>query len=179
MPKKNLIARPYAKALFEIAKSENQINEWSQALAQVALVASDSKMISLLKHPQFSEAQSIELILELVPDLSDSMKSALDFIAESKRLLFLPEIETSFQRLKAQEEQALKVNITLARPLVDSDFEEKITAALTKRFNKEKVVVHFDYDPSVIGGAVIKTGDEVIDLSVRGRLVQMRDALRI
>lgn len=179
MSEKNTIARPYAKALFEIALDEKQLDQYSEELAHLAVIFKDPQMVELIKDPRFSTQESLDLLFSLAPHVSPKMKNALNVIAQANRLLFLPEIAFLFEKLKAEREQVLNVTVTSAVAIENPDFINKMTAALKKRFKREKVVVEFKVDSSIIGGAIIKVGDVEINGSLKGRLNQLRSALGV
>jgi F-type H+-transporting ATPase subunit delta len=112
--------------------------------------------------------------LELLqnPNNNDSLNQFLAVLAENNRLALLPEVSALYEQLRAESELVLKANITSAVPLSDAELA-KLVAALKKRFNRE-VEVQTAIDESLIGGAVIDTGDLVIDGSVRNKLARLK-----
>lgn len=178
MSEKNTIARPYAKALFEIAFREDSLDQWSQALQQVALITQDPQMIELLHHPDFSVQNSLDLIFEMATDLSASMKEAIICIGENKRLSFMPEIAELFEVLKRESQQVMIVTLISSMPIQDEKFKHKISAALKKRFERD-VVLEYEIDETLIGGFIIKAGDLKIDQSLRGRLTRLGNVLGV
>lgn len=178
MSEKNTVARPYAKALFEIALADDTLDQWSEDLAQAAFMTSDPQVIELLKHPRFSNEERLSLLYDLMPHLASKMKDALKVIGQAKRLLCVPEMAFLFEQFKIEREHIMNVTVTSATEIHDQAFINKITLALQKRFERE-IVLHFKVDSSVLGGAIIKAGDVVINGSLSGRVAQLRNALGI
>ncbi len=178
MSEKNTIARPYAKALFEIAFREDKLEQWSQFLKQVALITQDPQMIELLHHPDFSLQNSVDLIFEMVTDACPSMKEAIECIGENKRLLFMPQIAELFEDLKRDSQQIMHVTLISSMAIQDDKFEQKIITALKKRFKRD-IVLQYEVDETLIGGAIIKAGDRIIDESLRGRLTRLGNILGV
>lgn len=178
MSEKSTIARPYAKALFEVALTDNTLREWSESLAQLALIISQPSMIAFLKHPRFLTQDRLGLIYELMPEITSKMKQALVVIAQAKRLLFIPEIASLFETFKTEREHVIHVRVTSATEIHDKAFIAKMKKALEERFGTE-VVLEFKVDPSVLGGAIIQAGDVLINGSLSGRVAQLRNALGV
>lgn len=179
MSEKNTIARPYAKALFEIAYSENNLDQWSEILGQVALIIQDPQMIALLHHPEFSIQDSLDLIFQMVTDGSVTMKEAIVCISENKRLLFMPQIVNLFESLKREAQQIMNVTLVSSMAIQDKNFEQKMISVLKRRFKRDNIALQYEIDETLIGGAIIKAGDVLIDESLQGRLTRLRDALGV
>lgn len=170
------IARPYAKAAFEAASAQGRLGEWSEALRLAASVVADPRVEALLGNPRVTPAELAELVIGITGSRLD--REGGNFIrtlAENHRLACLPEISSSFDELKARAEGVVDVSVTSAAPL-DQALQGRLGAALERRL-KRKVRLHCATDPSLIGGAVLRAGDLVIDGSLRGKLERIAYAL--
>ncbi len=166
------VARPYARAAFEQARTDGALGSWSNALGRAALAASDPRVRALFGSPQVTDAQLAELVADVAgSDLSAGGRNFIKLLAESKRLPFLPEIAQIFDQLKADAERVVDVSITSAAPMGE-DEQQKLVAALERRFDR-KVRMQTAVDPSLIGGAVVRAGDLTIDGSVKARLTRL------
>ena len=167
------LARPYARAAFAIAREAGSFASWSDALAFSARVAADQAVSSLLSNPNLGRDKAVSL---LQPEsASVEYGRFLDLLAEARRLTLLPEISGLFEALRAEEEKVVKARVTSAADL-SADEIEKLAASLRKRFGRE-VEITTAVDASLIGGAVIDTGDVVIDGSLKGKLSRLQTAL--
>jgi F-type H+-transporting ATPase subunit delta len=92
-------------------------------------------------------------------------------LATYRRLAFLPEIAAQYEQLRADAERTLDVTVTSAVALNEAQ-REQFTKALRKRLDRE-VRLHCELDPTLIGGAVVRADDLVIDGSVRASLTQL------
>ena len=137
------IARPYARAAFEEARAHERLGPWSEALRVAAEVVRDPRVGTLLGNPRVTPAVN-------------------------RRLAYLPEISAQFDTLKDAAQGVADVTVTSAAPLNASQ-QRKLAAALHKRLNRT-VRLHCEIDPALIGGAVLRSGDLVIDGSLRTRL---------
>ncbi len=169
MTDKTTVARPYAKAAFEQASADKRLAEWSDALRAGAAVVKDERVENLLGNPQVAPAQLAGLVFDVAGSkLNGDGRNFFDMLAENRRLAYLPEIATLFDELKDEAEGVVDVTVTSAAPL-DSAQQKTLSSALERKL-KRSVRLHCQTDPKLIGGAVVRAGDLVIDGSVLARL---------
>ena len=170
------LARPYAKAAFEVALGESALDKWSAMLALTAAVAGEKKMGAILSSPSLSAEQVADCFIGVCGDELDGKgQNFMRLLAENKRLILLPEISTMFDALKANQEKSVDVEITTAFE-ISSDVSGKLAQALKKRLQRE-IILTTRVDQSLIGGAIIRAGDYVIDSSVRGKLSKLAESM--
>lgn len=170
------IARPYAEALFSLAKQANTLTAWSEQLALANAVAADPEMSRLATDPKVSAAQFSELFLAVCGDrLGAEAGNFIRILVENGRISVLPEVVTQFEALKASEGGVLDAAVTSAFPMSATQLAE-LSARLEVRF-KRKIHASVSVDPALIGGVIVAVGDEVYDASVRGKLQGMTYAL--
>lgn len=170
------LARPYAKAAFEVASGEGRLGEWQNMLDVAGAVTTNEKVQIALSSPALTGEQQARLMLDLCGDSLDAkMSNLVSALAGNKRLALLPEIATQFAALKAQQEKTLAVGIISAFPL-DAAASGRLSQALAKKWQCN-VQLETEVDSKLLGGIVIKAGDTVIDASVRGRMLKLADAL--
>jgi F-type H+-transporting ATPase subunit delta len=166
------IARPYAKAAFDYARDAKALGPWSKGLQAAAAIVADPRVAEASKSPKWTEAQVIELINDVAgDDLDAGMQNFVRVLAENHRLLLLPEIAEQYAALRAAIENTIDVEVVSAVSL-DAAQAEKLAAALSQRF-KRQVRMQTSVDSSLLGGAVIRAGDLVIDGSLKGRLERL------
>lgn len=171
------LARPYAKAAFEVALGDNALGDWSKLLTLSAAVATDVTVNSLLKSPALSSKQVYESFLQVCGDELDAKgKNFIRLLAENKRLVLLPQISQLYEILKANQEKSVDVEITTAFE-ISSEISTKLAEALKKRLQRE-IKLATKVDQGLIGGAVIRAGDTVIDSSVRGKLSKLAESMK-
>jgi F-type H+-transporting ATPase subunit delta len=172
MAERTTIARPYARAAFEYAQAHDGLARWSNALAKAALVVADPRVAKLLGNPHVLSADLVSLIGDACgADLDDHGRSFLTMLAENRRLAILPQIAELYEALRAEVENIADVEITSAVALDDAQ-RTRLSKALEKRLRRS-VRLHCAVDPSLIGGAVVRSGDMVIDGSVKARLERL------
>jgi len=163
------IARPYARAAFEEARQQGRLAAWSESLRTAAQVVQDRRVQALLGNPRVTAPQLAQLVIGIAgPKLGEEGANFVATLADNHRLGFLPEIATLFDDFKDAAEGVADVTLTSAAA-VDTAEQRKLSAALERRL-KRQVRLHCQVDPALIGGAVLRAGDLVIDGSLRTRL---------
>lgn len=176
MAEKVTIARPYARAAFGYAQEHEAFAKWSELLGNAAAVVSDERVARLLSSPRVTPAQLVELISDASGgNLDEHGKNFLSTLAQNRRLNLLPEIAAMYEVLRAEVENIADVQITSAVALSEAQ-RERLATALRKRMKRE-VRLHCDVDPSLVGGAIVRSGDLVIDGSLRSGLERLASDL--
>jgi len=173
MSQTTTLARPYARAVFLLAKEEGRFKDVSESLAFSAQASETPEIAALLDDPRIAPGRLIDLLIH--PEAADSMRRFLALLAENGRLSLLPEIYALFEQLRAENEHVIKARITSATPLSDAELQP-LVQALKKRFGSE-IEVSTAVDPALNGGALIDAGDIVIDGSVRNKLARLQASL--
>ena len=169
------IARPYAEALYRVAKSGN-LSAWSELVAEMAQAAAHPDVIALAHNPKVSAAQTAEAFLSVLKSpVTEEAKNFISTLTEYDRLTVLPEIAVQFHALKNADAGAADAEIISAFELSPTQVSE-LAATLEKKFGR-KLHPTVTVDSSLIGGVRIVVGDQVLDTSVRAKLQQMHNAL--
>ncbi|AKS40534.1 F0F1 ATP synthase subunit delta [Wenzhouxiangella marina] len=172
MLNRTTLARPYARAVFEVARDAGRLAEWSNSLSFAAAVASSPDIQQFSGDPRVGREQLLALIMDLGGDRFDeSMANFLKVLMNYDRLELLPEIAAQYEFYRREAEARLKVQVSSAMPMSDEE-SDRLVERLKARFGRD-IDLQVDVDESLIGGAVIRAGDQVIDGSVRGRLEQL------
>jgi F-type H+-transporting ATPase subunit delta len=176
MAELNTIARPYAKAAFAQAQSVGTLADWSDLLAGAAAVGAHPEFLMLVGNPQVPQDDLAGLLHESTGEAAGDIGcSFLRLLAERRRLDALPGIRELFEALRAEAENRIDVELVSAAEMTDA-LQQRFAAALKKRLGRE-VVIHTRTDASLLGGAIVRAGDLVIDGSVKGRLDKLAAAL--
>ncbi len=171
------LARPYANALFAVAKADRDLEHWSRMLMNLTAASGHSKVKLLLEAPGVANEQKAFRLIEVCGDeLNDRARKFVQVLAINRRLPLLGEIAKQFEVLRALEEQNLDVEIVSAFPLTEAE-SEHLAGVLRDKYEKE-VTLTSRVDPNLLGGAIIRAGDTVIDGSVRGKLEKLGESLQ-
>ena len=153
------IARPYAKALFSLAQEKNQIESWLGELKELAAVVQDEKVIAFIEQPETGASEKAETLKGLV---------GIKNVELANFITVLPEIYAQYQDLTLIHNNTKSAVIYSAYELSSQQLAD-VTDILTKRFNSKLDVVA-KVAPELIGGIKVEVGDQVLDLSVQGKL---------
>lgn len=172
-------ARPYARALFELASEEKKLQQWQDNLQQAAVIACDPDMLAIFEQPAILASEVAELFLSVsaAAGLDDDadFSNLIKLLAENDRLAVLPTINLQFATLKQEAEGKIEVKVRSAREL-NAEQQDKIASSMAKRLGKE-VSITTEIDASLIAGAIISAGDLVIDGSASGQMQKLKIAL--
>jgi F-type H+-transporting ATPase subunit delta len=177
MAELSTIARPYAHALFEMARASGEgLDRWLAIVDELAALTSHPQVAQVIADPKLDDAQVVDLLAGLAKQpLPATGTNFLKLLVANQRLAALPELAAQFRSLKNQAEGVADCLIETAFPLADSQVNE-LLGALAKRFGS-KLQPTVQVNPALIGGVRISVGDQVLDNSVRARLNQMQTAL--
>jgi F-type H+-transporting ATPase subunit delta len=169
MAEKTTVARPYAKAAFQEAQGDKRLAQWSDTLRAAATAVSDPRVHELLGNPGVSGEDLAQFVMGVTgPALDEHGQNFFRTLAENHRLGYLPEISTLFDKYKDEAESVVDVTVTSAAP-IDAAQQAALAKALERKL-KRSVRLHCETDPTLIGGAVLRAGDTVIDGSLLSRL---------
>lgn len=167
------LARPYARAAFGTASDAGELPRWSSAFAFAAQVAGDPQVSAILGSPRLTQGDAVALLSP--EDASAAFGRFLALLAENRRLHLLPEIAGLYEQMRAEAESVVRARLISAQPMTYEDLES-YRALLQRRFGR-RVDLTLEVDESLIGGAIIDTGEKVIDGSVKGKLARLQAAL--
>ncbi len=170
------IARPYAQAVFEEASATDNVTAWSEMLALAAAIVRDPAMTLLLGSPRLTKQGLADLLIEIAgARFNTACQNLIRLLAENRRLALLPALAGRYEALRIRAEGTLEAEVSAAQPLSDSA-KTQIADALARRFQR-RIQLASRVDSTLLGGAVIRVGDVVIDGSVRGKLGRLAQAL--
>jgi len=176
MAELSTLARPYAKAAFQAAVEAGDLQAWSNMLATASQVAEQEQIEVFLSNPGLTGTQQAQTFIDVCGDaLNEEGKNLISVLAENKRISLLPQIFEQFEHLKAELEKAVDVEIISAFEVTD-DTKQKLTQALKAKLDKD-VRVTTSVDSTLVGGAIIRAGDLVIDGTLKGKLAKLAEAM--
>jgi F-type H+-transporting ATPase subunit delta len=170
------IARNYAGALFALAEKNGNVDaftSWIDALSGAILAA--PKVEAALLSPKVTKAAKTRLLTGAVAGAPGEFVHFLAAVVKRGRQVLLPLIATEFHALNDVRLNRVRAGVILARE-PDEQLKEQIKRTLQERLGKE-VIPTFNVDPDILGGAIVRLGDRVLDGSVKRRIVRLRRQL--
>ncbi len=169
-------ARPYARAVFEMANEAGDLAKWSDTLGFMSAIVSNEEVQTLLANPKMAKQAGGDAFIALCDKkLDDKAENLVSMLAENDRLSLLPEMSVLYEVLKDEAEGSVEALVTTAKKLTQAE-EKSIAAALKKRLGRD-VKLKVSVDESLLGGAIIRAGDLVMDGSLKGRLAKMTNMM--
>jgi F-type H+-transporting ATPase subunit delta len=168
-------ARRYAKAVFELAETDGQVDEWSRRIAAVRELLSDPEVASVLTNPTIATELRFALISDAPQVLDPEATNLAKLLIESNRVRDVTAIDEEFQRLADDAAGRVRATVTTAVELTPKD-RDAVHEQLSKRLGKE-IRMHVVVDPRILGGLKLQYGDRLVDASVSTRLQQLRRRL--
>jgi len=171
-----VVARTYARALFDAAKEQGKLDEIREELDTfVATIREVPDLQALIRNPELDPPRKAEVLAAVLEGANEILRNFARLVAEKGRAPMLEEIAREYDALVAAEERILNVELTTAYELSDNEADsivKQIEEAAGRRVEAERTV-----DPALIGGLVLKVGTLEVDSSVRGRLERLRREL--
>ena len=171
-----VVARTYARALFQAARERGRIDEVREELASfLQAVEEVPELRAVILNPELDPPQKAAALEAVLAEAEELLRNFVRVVSEKGRAPMLDEIGREYELLVAAEEKILSVELTTAYELSDDEaaaIVKQIEDASGRRVEAERTV-----DPDLIGGLVLKAGSLEVDSSVRGRLDRLRREL--
>lgn len=171
------VSRSYAETLLELAGRDEAIDGYAVAIGQMAdLVRGERQLRRFLDTPRVPTEDKKRVLAEVLGGrVPPRFLRFLYVVIDRRRQRLLPEIADDFAELVDEHYGRLQVGVTLAAE-PDAELKESLRSRLSVIFQKD-VLPRFHVDPRIVGGVVVRTGDRVMDGSLRRRLRSMRQWL--
>jgi F-type H+-transporting ATPase subunit delta len=170
------IARPYAQAVFELARAAGNYEDWSKALAWMSSIANDPQIQELAQNPRVDRASLTQLFEDIAGDaLFGEASNFLKLTMANGRVFALPSIASQYEAMRAEAEGTIEAEL-LSAQAVSAEQQRALAESLARKLGRE-VSLRVVEKPDLIGGAVLRAGDMVIDASVKGRLQKLGASL--
>ena len=170
-------ARPYAKAVFLVAVEERQINEMFGDLKVLSEACSDSSINKLIESPEEKT-----VVVSTLKSLFSSQplkltENLLDVLGENDRLNLLVAVAEIYENLMLKHNESKVIEVAAPNNLTETT-KEIILNKLQDKYG-DSSTISFSDDPDLKAGFVVKIGDEVLDLSIKGRIKKLINQLNI
>jgi F-type H+-transporting ATPase subunit delta len=170
-------ARRYATAAFDVASSSGQTDRWLRDLQQARETYSRDIVRTYFEDPNVAGEEKLATLPRLFPGISDQVLNLLRVLTSRHRMHLLPPILVEFEHLVREARGVLEADVTVARPVTEAERQEILQRLRT--LTGKEVQIQVGVDPAILGGVVVRIGDQVIDASVAGRLDRLRQDLAV
>ena len=169
MAESKTLARPYAEAAYGLAREQESVAAWADQLAALATITTESQVAELINNPS-TPTEVVASVVNTIGStvLSDSAKRLVETMAANRRLSVMAEVKAQFEALRAANEGRVQASVTSAVVLTTAQ-QAALKSALDAKWSVD-VEVTFNVDSTLVGGAVIKAQDWVIDGSIATQL---------
>lgn len=176
MAESQTLARPYAEAVYGLAREQGSVAAWGEQLSALISITTESQISDLINNPS-APAEAVAGVVNAVGGsvLTDASKRLVDTMAKNRRLTTLTEVKAQFDALRAADEGRVQAHVTSAAELTAAQ-QQAIKAALDSKWSSN-VEMTFSVDTTLVGGAIIKANDWVIDGSVATQLNKLAAAI--
>lgn len=172
------IARPYAQAIFALAHEAGELEHWSESLNLLQEIVGNPDMEKVVNDPRITRQQVQDLVLELGGNaFSEPVKNLIRLVAQNRRWNVVPSITRLYEQLRAESEGIVEAELETAFP-VSPEQSELVSSALENALG-QKIRLNSRVNQDLIGGAVIRAGDWVIDGSIQARLAKLATTLGV
>lgn len=169
------IARPYAEALYQVAR-KGDVAAWGRQIQALSQVAQNEQLRQFADSPKVSADQVYDVVVAAAGQpLEGGMQNFLRAVIANDRLAALPAIAEQFHTLVNDASGVADAVIYSPFPIEPAQLAD-VVASLEKRFGR-KLSASVVQEPELIGGIRVVVGDEVLDTSVKARLERMKVAL--
>ena len=169
---RDVAGRRYASAILEIARDSNTLDSWSEAVEGLGALTAQPGYSEALQSDGMTDEAFQSVVKRVIPDISTEQMNLFRLLRRKNRLILGPSIQSFFQELVDEERNVARATVTSAVELDGTqagDIAGKLSDALGKN-----IIIETRVDESIIGGLVIRVGDQLIDASTRGQLSALK-----
>lgn len=169
-------AKPYARAIFALAKEQQELPVWSGILLSLGNIVQNTKILSLASDPRCSKDQLLQLIEKVLGQkIPGTILTLIKLLLTKRKLAILPAIAAVLIDLDQQENKSITINITTAQPL--SELQKKHFKKALEKTVQMQILPEYQINSAIIGGIVLRQNDYVIDASIYGALQRLESKL--
>jgi F-type H+-transporting ATPase subunit delta len=167
------LARVYARALFEVAREQGNLDVLREQLGQLADALHDNRQLAVFFFsPYFSTTEKQQALGGVLDGADVSFLNFLSLLIENHRMPIIFRVRQQYERLWEEENRMLPVEITSAVAL-DQKTTEELGRTIGERAGRH-VTLSSRVDPDILGGIILRVGNSILDASIRNRLEQLR-----
>ena len=172
---RDIAGRRYAIAIAELASERGESAQWDEAIDALDALTSTAAFVAALQSEQTSDDRLQSIVREAVPGIGPLQLNLFRLLRRKGRLVLGSSIASYYRELRDEEGGIVRAEVRTAVAL-DDERREAIASRI-REWTGKQVEIETEVDPGLLGGAVIRIGDQLIDGSTRGRLRGLREQL--
>ncbi len=165
----------YSDAIFEIASQDNNLNEWGDFLNDLSEIFKDRKIQKFFLDPKINNNDKVALISESDIESDDKKINFLRLMIEKNKLFLIDSIHDRYKKLIDLNNGVKRAEIITAFELTETQLNQ-INDKLSN-ITKTKVIGNNVVDKSILGGFIAKFDDQMLDMSTKGKLSELKDKI--
>lgn len=172
---RDVAGRRYALAVMEIARANGTIDHWAEAIDGLGALTAQPAFVGALQADGMTDERFQAIVRAAVPDVAPVELNLFRLLRRKNRLQLGPSVASYYAELRDEEHGIVRATVRTAVPI-----EEDRAQALSRRLGEQTgatVELQREVDESLVGGAVIRIGDRLLDGSIRSRLRRLRRQL--
>jgi F-type H+-transporting ATPase subunit delta len=173
---REIAARRYAEAAFQIAREQGTEERWSEGLSLMAAIFSDPEVAAVMQEARVSTADKMSMAERALEGADPMVLNLARLLVHRSRTALAPQIAEALQELVDAERGIAHAVVTTAVPV--SEAEARAVAEKLSEISGRQVVVETQVDEGIIGGLIARIGDRLIDGSTRSQLSALKRRLR-
>ena len=172
---RDVAGRRYASAVLEIARSQGNLDSWTEAIEGLESLTSRPEFVAALQADGMTDERFQAIVRRVLPNATAAQMNLFRLLRRKSRLGLGPDIASFFRELMDDERGIARALVTSAGEL-DADRQAQLERRLTEETGKQ-VTIETQVDPSILGGLIVRIGDRLVDGSTRTRLRALRSQL--
>jgi F-type H+-transporting ATPase subunit delta len=164
--------RRYARAVFEIARENNELDKWQSDLQQLAVAAGDASFLAAMESPKIHAVDKAGFLKEILHGIGPLAVNLALLLVEKSSVGLIGEIAAEYKVMLNNQRGIEEAEVITAVPLDDND-KEKLKARLG-RITGTRIELKTDVDPGILGGVIARVGGRLLDGSTRSKLAALK-----
>lgn len=173
---RDVAGRRYALAIMEIARADGDLDSWLEAADALDELTSDGRFVNALQADGMTEEKYLAIVRRVLPNATEKQLNVFRLLRRKTRLSLGPSIASYLRELADEERGVLRAVVTTAVAL-DAERMERVRQRIVSMTGRDRVELEAQVDPAILGGMVIRIGDQMLDGSTRARLQELRSSL--
>jgi len=173
---RDVAGRRYALAIMDIARVDGDLDAWLEVADALEALTSEGRFVVALQADGMTDEKFAAIIRNVMPSVTEKQLNVFRLLRRKSRLSLGPSIASYLRELADEERGVLRAVVTTAVEL-DAERLERVRQRIVDTTGRSRVELETRVDPAILGGMVVRIGDQMLDGSTRARLQELRSSL--